>query len=70
VFLFVILLPGVWQEKKGKAEGKGRRKEKDSELRVFFSGGFSSSLVWFLLREEIIFVVVEGGVCRSLGFGR
>ncbi len=53
VFLFVFLLPGVWQEKKG----KGRRKEKDSEVR-------------FLLREEIVFVLVEGGVCRSLGFGR
>ncbi len=70
VFLFVFLLPGVWQEKKGKEEGKRRRKEKDSVVRVFFSGGFSSSLVWFLLREEIVFVVVEGGVCRSLGFGR
>lgn len=66
VFLFVFLLPGVWQEKKG----KGRRKEKDSEVRVFFSGGFFSSLDWFLLREEIVFVLVEGGVCRSLGFGR
>ncbi len=35
VFLFVFLLPGVWKEKKGKEEGKGRRKEKDSEVRFF-----------------------------------
>ncbi len=45
VFLFVFLLPGVWQEKKGKEEGKGRRKEKDSEVRFFFLVVFL--LLWF-----------------------
>ncbi len=45
VFLFVFPLPGVWQEKKGKEEGKGRRKEKDSAATVFFLVVFL--LLWF-----------------------